>query len=72
MMEDLRKKYPDFIIMTATQLPKENNGCEPIRHHPDIPNCIIVDYIDLIKNKCKIVTSKTLLKIIKHECNNKS
>lgn len=49
MFHDLRLRYPNAVIVTATQIPRNNTGViqERIKNsHPDI---IIVDYLGMVK-----------------------
>ncbi len=49
MMREVREKYPDFKIVTATQLPKENTGfCEKINLGESEFDIIIIDHVNLI------------------------
>ena len=48
ILVEVQEKFPGMVIMTAQQPSRKSNE-GPIRMHPEIPNVIIVDYIDLIQ-----------------------
>lgn len=49
MMKEVREKYPDFTIMTATQPPKENTGfSEKIKLGESELDIMIIDHLNLI------------------------
>ena len=49
MMAKFREKYPDFKIVTATQLPRENTGfSEKINLGDSEFDIIIIDHLNLI------------------------
>lgn len=50
MMKEIREKFPDFTIMTATQPPKENTGfSEKINFGNSEFDVVIIDHVNLIK-----------------------